>query len=536
MEIGEDLPNARRLATLARLASVVGLLISLTSLISTGVALPLGRALPVEVAGPLTGGCLALAAIGALLLPRAGTAWRRRVVVLLGAAVELVAIANLMPTLHPAAMSAYAAAALLLLGLALLLAVRDGRSEGPAQVLAVGSMAIALFVLIGYAYDVRSIIRGTATIPMSLDVAVAVSLIGAGVAFARPDRGPMRLLAEDSPGGTLLRRTLPAFLVAPFVLGWLRLQGERAGLYETWFGVALMTALMAASFIGLTWWNAHALDRRERERLRAREALGRAYEALAEADRHKDEFLAVASHELRTPLNVVLGYLSFLQEGAGGALNPEQQAFADKGMAGVERLRLLIDDIVDYARIVSGRLPLDPVPTPYEALVEDVVAHLRPVAAARRIAIEVDAADVGLPCLDGHRIGQVLAKLLDNGIKFTPDGGRIVVRVWRTGVRLQTAIADTGPGVGEDARARIFHPFHQADMSTTRAFGGLGLGLPISKGIVEAHGGTIGFESGPGSGATFWFTLPAFGDDEDRADAEAWTARPLREALSKRPD
>lgn len=542
--------------------------------------------------------------------------------------------------IYPTAMSDYAALALLLIGLALVLSARrGGRREAAAQILAMASVGIASFVLIGYVYDVQAIVRGTADFPMALNTAVAVGLVGTGLALGRPAVGPARILVLDSPGGSLLRGLLPAFFVLPFALGWLRLQGERAGLYDAWFGVALMTALLAASVIGLTWWSSLALDRKELERVRADEErrrreeayralaehspdivsrfdidrrrlyvnpaierytgipaaafigrtfeeqgyaaehagtwnrlmdgvfrdgttqaamfdvqgpdglrrifesrlvaergpdgevasvlavsrditeLRRAYDKLAEAERHKDEFLAVASHELRTPLNTVLGYVSFLQEGVGGSLSAEQQDFADRAMAGVERLDKLVEDVVEYARIASGRLPLDRVPTDYDEFVSQVASEFRPFAEAMGVTLEVDVHVDEAACLDGSRIAQVLRKLLDNALKFTPAGGRVVVQGrWRDGVLL-TEVSDTGLGVDGEGRERIFAPFWQGDMSSTRSAGGLGLGLAISRGIVEAHGGSIGVDSRPGAGSTFWFAFPAYSQPEERGDA-----------------
>jgi signal transduction histidine kinase len=376
-------------------------------------------------------------------------------------------------------------------------------------------MAIGMFVLIGYVYDVQSIIHGTPNFPMALPSAMAIVILNVGVLCARPDQGPMVVLSQDTPGGHLLRSLLPTFLALPFLLGWLRLQGERMGLYEAWFGVALMTAVMSACFLGLTWRNAYLLDRKEREREAAQADLQAAYDRLRRTDRHKDEFLAIVSHELRTPLNFVIGFLSFLQEGVGGRLNPEQQGYADQAMGGAERLRDLVTDLVDYARILSGKLTIDPVPTPYAMLLDEAVERIRPIAAGKGIEVVAEAHEPGLLVIDGYWVAQALNKLLDNAVKFTPEGGRVTLRASRGQNRLRTEVTDTGPGVPPAERWNIFRHFQQADMSSTRASGGLGLGLAISKSIIEAHNGRIGVESEPGAGSTFFFELPL------RADAPA---------------
>jgi signal transduction histidine kinase len=264
--------------------------------------------------------------------------------------------------------------------------------------------------------------------------------------------------------------------------------------------------------LGFTWRSAYLLDRKERERETAQAALQAAYDRLQRSDRHKDEFLAIVSHELRTPLNFVIGFTSFLQDGVGGRLNPEQQGYADRAMAGAERLRDLVTDLVDYARILSGKLTLDPVPTPYGMLLDEAIERIRPQAEAKAIQVVADTGEPGLIVIDGYWMALALNKLLDNAVHFTPEGGRIVLRASQGPDRLRTEVTDSGPGVPLDEQWNIFRHFQQADMSSTRTSGGLGLGLAISKGVIEAHNGRIGVESRPGTGSTFWFELPLRSD------------------------
>jgi signal transduction histidine kinase len=482
---------------------------------------------------------LGICAVAVLLLQRGRSPGRKRLGILLGTMVFAFAWLKLLHGLtsldalsahggvfgpggvYPTAMSTYTAAALVPLSAALMLMnLETKRGLAPAQLLALASLAVAFFVLIGYAFEVRSIIQGTASFPMALNTAIGLLLVNLGVLCARPTDGPMVMFSRSSPGGHLMRRLLPAFFALPFALGWLRLQAERASLFEAWFGVALMTTLMTASFMGLTWWNAYALDAKEKGRQEAEAATRRrelelreAYEQLKEADRHKDEVLSVVSHELKTPLNFIMGFVSFLQEGLGGPLNAEQQDYADKAMGGTERLHGLIDDLVEYARILSNRLKLDPVPTPLADLLEDVCEQVAPAAAEKRLSVAVTTDLQALACVDGYRLAQAIRKLLDNAVKFTPEGGHIAVdATLREGV-LTVEVSDTGPGIPAELQGSIFQHFRQADMSATRERGGLGLGLAIAQGIIRAHGGTLGVRSAPGHGSTFWMTLPAACDD-----------------------
>jgi PAS domain S-box-containing protein len=243
-------------------------------------------------------------------------------------------------------------------------------------------------------------------------------------------------------------------------------------------------------------------DRVERERLQAS-----TIKALEQADRAKNEFVSVISHELRTPLNFITGFASTLEDEVQGPLNEAQRAAVGKILAGSERMLLLVDDLLDFARMQAGTFHLSLAPTDFRPLVEEVATTMRLLADRKDLALELEITGDFAPCADGHRIIQVLSNLVSNAIKFT-DAGAITVRVEAKDGALLTSVRDTGCGIAESDLPRLFQRFSQLDMSATRKVGGTGLGLAISKAIVEAHGGTIGVESEPGVGSTFWFSLP----------------------------
>jgi PAS domain S-box-containing protein len=235
-----------------------------------------------------------------------------------------------------------------------------------------------------------------------------------------------------------------------------------------------------------------------------------AEEALRRANDHKDEFLNVISHELRTPLNFIMGFGSVLDDEVAGPMNERQHEYVRKIMSGSERMLVLINDLLDYAKIQAGRLQLDVQETELRPLVEEVVGAMRPLAERKGVALRL-AYDLDRPVLaDGVRVIQVLTNLVGNAVKFTAEGGAIDVVVRRDGVDAWIGVRDTGVGIGEADLGKIFEKFQQVDMSNTRRAGGTGLGLSISKALVEAMGGAIGVESRVGEGSTFWFTLPAF--------------------------
>jgi PAS domain S-box-containing protein len=227
-----------------------------------------------------------------------------------------------------------------------------------------------------------------------------------------------------------------------------------------------------------------------------------------EANRLKDEFLATISHELRTPLNAMLGWTRMLR---GGKLPAERQ---ERALETIERNAVtqaqLIEDLLDVARIVSGKLRLDTHAVSLAHVVEYAIDSLHLASDARRIEVKATLDPLaGQINGDSHRLGQVMWNLLSNAIKFTPRGGRIDVRLERESGHLRVSVTDTGQGIAPEFLPHVFERFKQEDGKITRAHGGLGLGLAISRHIVELHGGSISVISlGEGLGATFTVTLP----------------------------
>jgi PAS domain S-box-containing protein len=256
----------------------------------------------------------------------------------------------------------------------------------------------------------------------------------------------------------------------------------------------------------------------EEESARLHESERAARRAAEEANRLKDEFLATLSHELRTPLTAILGWSRLLR---GGGVNA---GAAERALESIERnadaQKQLIDDILDVSRIISGKLRLDVRPVFVVSIVEAAVDAVRPAADARGIELRVDVGPrTGALDADPSRLQQVVWNLLSNAVKFTPRGGRVEVRAGRIGGEVRVVVSDTGGGIEPDFLPYVFDRFRQADASTTRTQGGLGLGLSIVRHIVELHGGTVVAESGgKGLGATFTVILPVVGRSASWAD------------------
>lgn len=243
-------------------------------------------------------------------------------------------------------------------------------------------------------------------------------------------------------------------------------------------------------------------------------ALAMATEMTAElrkADQAKDEFLSVISHELRTPLNFIMGFGSILQDEVPGELNPKQHEYLAKMLNGVDRMLILVNDLLDFAKIQAGELDLMPAPADFVPLAKEVHATMKPLADQKGISLAFDMPEHLELVVDGPRIVQVLTNLIGNAIKFTSAGGQIVLKSRFDGPDLLTEVIDTGIGIAPEDLPKLFTRFKQLDMSSTRQVGGTGLGLSISKAIVESHGGSIGVHSQKGKGSTFWFRLPVDG-------------------------
>jgi signal transduction histidine kinase/CheY-like chemotaxis protein len=234
----------------------------------------------------------------------------------------------------------------------------------------------------------------------------------------------------------------------------------------------------------------------------------RLYEEAQAANRAKDEFLAVLSHELRTPLNAIVGYARLLR---AGILPPDKAA---RGLETLERnatwLTQIVEDVLDVSRIVSGKIRLDVQPVDLPLIVDNAVATVQPAADAKSVSLQtiVDPR-VGPVSGDPGRLQQVVWNLVSNAVKFTPKKGRVQVRLELVNSHVEIVVSDTGIGIGPDFLPYVFERFRQADSTTTRKAGGLGLGLAIVRHIVEMHGGTVDATSeGEDKGATFRVRLP----------------------------
>ncbi|MBD3887564.1 PAS domain S-box protein [Phormidium tenue FACHB-886] len=283
---------------------------------------------------------------------------------------------------------------------------------------------------------------------------------------------------------------------APFEKEYLRKDGSRVS-------ILLGAAQLESDDLA---WVCFVLDLTESKKIEA--LLRQQAEELSRANRLKDEFLATVSHELRTPLNAMLGWATMLRA------KQVDEGTRDRALETIERnaraQNQLINDLLDVSRIITGKLRLNVRPVVLVSVIESAIDSIRPAAEAKNIRIQslLDPA-AGPVSGDPDRLQQVFWNLLSNAIKFTPKGGRVQIRLERINSHIEITISDTGQGISPEFLPYVFERLQQADSTTTRVHGGLGLGLAIVRHLVELHGGHVQAASaGIGKGATFIVNLP----------------------------
>jgi two-component system, NtrC family, sensor kinase len=266
-----------------------------------------------------------------------------------------------------------------------------------------------------------------------------------------------------------------------------------------------MASRLQESYAGLEL----QVEERTRELTSALARLDEKSHELEAASHHKSEFLANMSHELRTPLNAISGFSQVLRKRMYGEINSKQEEYLDEILASSRDLLTLIDDILDLSKVEAGQVELEVAPFSLPAALERVLVVVGEQAARAEVRMSL-ASEPGVDTVvgDERRFRQVVLNLLSNAIKFTPAGGAVDVSTARSDGEVRVSVTDTGPGIAVEDRARIFEEFQQAAAGREQR-DGTGLGLALSKRLVELHGGRIWVESELGKGSTFSFTLPA---------------------------
>lgn len=486
---------------------------------------------------PLTATCFVLMGSAVALLPLAGRRPWRRICLAEGTTVAVIggltmgeylsgrAIPGLDRALFPGRlgeaadagrMSPATALAFLLLGTGVLAAVRGGPWARAVPVTATSAVLIGFVAFLGYVYGVSSLYQIRAYTSMALHTAAGVMVSGLALLLSVPDRFPVAMFLDHGGGGRLARRLAPAVFVVMPVIGWFRLTGERAGLYDRAFGVALMTMSLVTVFAVLTWSASRAIARSEAALIAANNALEQrvalrtaeldaAAAELARSNAELEQFAYLASHDLQEPLRHVSAFVQKLADRYSDVLDDRGRTYIGFAVDGTTRMQQLIEGLLEYSRVGRAQPALGTV---------DLRAVVDAAVRASSIALEAAGGRVACdgslrPVLgDEDLLYRLLVNLISNAVKFRhPDRPPLIaVAAQDTGDgHSEITVADNGVGIDPRYRERVFEMFERLHGQEVP---GTGIGLSVARRIVEAHGGTIRLEANTTGGTTVSFTLP----------------------------
>jgi signal transduction histidine kinase/ActR/RegA family two-component response regulator len=372
---------------------------------------------------------------------------------------------------------------------------------------------------------------------MALPTAATFVVLGVGVLDVLPRRTILGLFRGSSESSVFGRRLLLAALTIPIGVAWVRLEGQRAGLYDTAFGVSLTTLAGIGLFVAVVVRVTSALNAAEARRAISEAETREARRSADAANRAKTEFLSRMSHELRTPLNAILGFAQLLEM---DELTSEQRESVRYIRRGGDQLLSLINEVLDISRIEIGALSLSPEPVWLPDVLDEQLALMAPMAAERAVTIGVRAtpAVTGHVLADRQRLKQVLLNLLSNAVKYNRQGGRVWIECRESAPgRLRIDVTDTGFGIPPDKLDRLFTPFDRLGAEQT-GVEGTGIGLTLTRRLVEEMGGSLAVQSTVDEGSTFSVELASVEDPvRELSSVEpvaAAAARPARLARGPR--
>jgi signal transduction histidine kinase len=379
---------------------------------------------------------------------------------------------------------------------------------------------VAMFSLIGYVFGANPLFAAPWT-GIAFQTATIVLALGAGIVASVSEFEPARTFGQDSAAGVLARRSLPLIVALCVTLGWLRVKGQAAGIFDTAMGTAMLVLMELILLSALLWWCTGAVANREHAQKRVEEALREAHEQLgdravqlekvvqertAKLQEMVNELQHVSygiAHDMRAPLRAMNLFASLLTEKGSATATPSQiQDYGRRIVAAATRLDRLIQDALLYTKVAENEMALRPVDL--SKLILELIETYPNLSADQ---VDISIAN-GLPVVLGNDglLTQCFSNLLGNGVKFVAPGVRPEVRVVAE-IRNHTArvwVVDNGIGIPKNAQPRLFKMFQKLDAG----YEGTGIGLAIVRKVVERMGGKVGVESEPGRGSRFWVELP----------------------------
>lgn len=406
-------------------------------------------------------------------------------------------------TLYPNRMPVTSALSLVFIGISLIfINSKKENIQKLVQFLIIIVGLIALLLFIGYLYS-TSIYTVYQSTLASIYAVVILGLVFFSAIFLHPDEGYMRLLTAKYLGSEFLRKILPAIVLIPLILGIIRLWGEQYGLYDTAFGTTLLMFFTIMFLMFLSFLNARSINSIDIKRKKSEEKLKETVVELERSNKELEKFAYVASHDLQEPLRMIVSYLQLFERKYKDKLDEKGSKYMYYAVDGAKRMQTLIDDLLTYSRVSTRGEEFKPVDG--EEILNNALLNLEFSIKKNKAVITHDTLPTVLA--DGGQLVQLFQNLISNAIKFKmPDEEpRIHISTKEEKDKYIFSVKDNGIGIEPKYADRIFEVFQR--LQKRSEYEGTGIGLAISKKIVERHGGKIWVESEPGKGSIFYFTM-----------------------------